>query len=94
MNLCDSDDQTLAKLPCYRSVPSLVPLKVSGLAALAACHYLPEMREKIFSVLYKAINSSVKELQVAGKEAMNKVWLCVCVCVCVCVHVCVCGMCV
>ena len=72
VNLCDSDDQTLAKLPCYRSVPSLVPLKVSGLAALAACHYLPEMREKIFSVLYKAINSSVKELQVAGKEAMNK----------------------
>ena len=50
-----------------------MPLKVSGLAALAACHYLPEMREKIFSVLYKAINSSVKELQVAGKEAMSKV---------------------
>ncbi|KAL5497639.1 hypothetical protein EMCRGX_G014148 [Ephydatia muelleri] len=72
VNLCDSDDVTLAKLPCYRSVPSLVPLKVSGLAALAACHYIPEIREKIFSVLYKAINSSVKELQVAGKEAMNK----------------------
>ena len=33
------------------------------------------MREKIFAVLYKTINSpqSVKELQDAGKEAMKKV---------------------
>lgn len=56
-------------------VPSLVPLKVSGLAALAACHYLIEVREKIFTVLYKTINSlvSAKELQEAGKEAMKKV---------------------
>ena len=56
-------------------VHSLVPLKVSGLAALAACHYLVEVREKIFTVLYKTINShqSVKELQEAGKEAMKKV---------------------
>lgn len=72
--LCDSDDSSLSKLPCYR-LPSLVPLKVSGLAALAACHYLPEVREKIFTVLYKTINSpqSCKELQEAGKEAMKKV---------------------
>ena len=79
LTLCDSEDIALAKLPCYRSVPSLVPLKVSGLAALAACHYLPEMREKIFTVLYKAIHSSVKELQEAGKDAMKKVCVCVCV---------------
>jgi transformation/transcription domain-associated protein len=53
----------------------LVPLKVSALAALAACHYLPELREKIFAVLYKTINSphSVKEIQEAGKMAMKKV---------------------
>ena len=50
---------------------------MSGLAALAACHYLPDMREKIFTVLYKAINSNVKELQGAGKEAMKKVVCCV-----------------
>jgi len=72
-------------------VPSLVPLKGSGLAALAACHYLVEVREKIFSVLYKTINapsikeiqdansSSVKELQEAGKEAMKKVGVTGCV---------------
>ena len=52
---------------------SLYYFKVSGLAALAACHYLPDVREKIFTVLYKAINSTVKELQDAGKEAMKKV---------------------
>ena len=57
-------------------------LQVSALQSLAACHYLPEMREKIFTVLYKAINSNVKELQEAGKEAMKKVCVCVCVCVC------------
>ncbi len=75
VTLCDSDDATLSKLPCYRMVPSFVPLKVSGLAALAACRYLPEVREKIFTVLYKTINSpqSIKELQDAGKEAMKKV---------------------
>lgn len=75
LTLCDSDDATLAKVPCYRLVTSLVPLKVSGLAALAACHYLPEVREKIFTVLYNTItsNNSVKELQDAGKEAMKKV---------------------
>ena len=44
-----------------------------SIAALAACTYLSEMREKIFSVLYKAINSTSTELQTAGKEAMRKV---------------------
>ncbi len=48
-------------------------MQVSGLAALAACHYLPDVREKIFTVLYKAINSPIKELQEAGKDAMKKV---------------------
>lgn len=102
--LCESDDMQLTKLPCYRSVPSLIPLKVeyrprhlsfplplsllplppslpfshtyqqvSGLSALAACHYLADQREKVFQVLYKAINSSVKELQEAGKTSMKKV---------------------
>ncbi len=54
-------------------VCSPTPLQVSGLAALAACHYLPDVREKVFTVLYKAINSTVKELQEAGKDAMKKV---------------------
>ena len=31
LTLCDTDDVSLAKLPCYKSVPLLVPLRVSGL---------------------------------------------------------------
>ena len=42
-------------------------------AALAASAYLNEMRERIFSVLYRAINSTSSELQKAGKEGMRKV---------------------
>lgn len=126
MTLCEGDEAVLTKLPCYKSVPSLTPLKTSGLgenvfvwvnagawfmyvyvvllltcstpapphthtlpfsyfaftslpAALAACHYLTEMREKIFGVLYKAINSNTVPLQEAGKEAMRKVCRRLCV---------------
>lgn len=43
-------------------------------AALAACTYLVDMREKIFRVLYNAINSSSADLQAAGKDAMRKVY--------------------
>lgn len=32
MNLCELDDAMLVKLPCYKSVPSLVPLRVSALS--------------------------------------------------------------
>ena len=42
-------------------------------AALAACHYLPDQRDKIFAVLYQAINPPTKELQEAGKKAMKTV---------------------
>ncbi|XP_071811547.1 transformation/transcription domain-associated protein-like isoform X3 [Apostichopus japonicus] len=72
MNLCELDDAMLVKLPCYKSVPSLVPLRVSALKALAACHYIPEARERIFKVLYTALNSTQSELQEAGAEAMKK----------------------
>ena len=47
--------------------------QVSGLSALAACHYLADQRERVFQVLYRAINSPVKELQEAGKTSMKKV---------------------
>ena len=53
--------------------PPLSDHQVSGLSALAACHYLVDQRERVFQVLYKAINSSVKELQEAGKASMKKV---------------------
>ena len=41
--------------------------------ALAACHYIPQVREKIFKVLFSALNSTVSDLQVAGEQCMKKV---------------------
>ncbi|XP_072179557.1 transformation/transcription domain-associated protein-like [Diadema setosum] len=72
MNLCETEDSGLVKLPCYKSVPSLVPLRISALNALAACRYIPQARERIFKILYNALNSSINELQEAGAECMKK----------------------
>ena len=52
LSLCEADDVSLQKLPCYKSINNLVPLRKSALRALAACHYIPECREKIFQVLF------------------------------------------
>ena len=70
--LCEADDATLTKLPCYKSVTSFTQLRVSALAALTACHYIVQAREKIFNVLVKAINSLSPEVMQAGKENMQK----------------------
>ena len=73
LSLCETDDQSLQKLPCYKSISNLVPLRKSALRALSACHYIPECREKIFTVLYqKALNSHNNELVEAGYECMKK----------------------
>ncbi|XP_070565955.1 transformation/transcription domain-associated protein-like isoform X2 [Ptychodera flava] len=72
LNLCEAEDAVLVKLPCYKSVPSLVPLRISALNALAACHYIPQVRDKIFGVLYKALTSATAELQEAGTKCMKK----------------------
>eukprot|EP00794_Sanderia_malayensis_P003406 gene3406-3896_t len=70
--LCEADDSQLMKLPCYKNVPKFAQLRVSALAALTSCHYIVQAREKIFSVLVKAINSAVPEVMEAGKENMRK----------------------
>ncbi|KAG5262544.1 hypothetical protein AALO_G00276250 [Alosa alosa] len=72
LNLCESEDATLMKLPCYKSLPSLVPLRIAALNALAACNYLPQSREKIIAALFKALNSTNSELQEAGEACMRK----------------------
>ena len=41
--------------------------------ALAASHYIQPSREKIFHVLYKALDSSNTELQEAAHDCMKKV---------------------
>ncbi|XP_014681160.1 PREDICTED: transformation/transcription domain-associated protein-like [Priapulus caudatus] len=72
VSLCEADDAVLLKLPCYKSVTNLVPLRKSALCALAACHYITACQDKIFGLLYKALNSTNSELQEAGYECMNK----------------------
>jgi transformation/transcription domain-associated protein len=72
LSLCEADDQTLQKLPCYKSITNLVPLRKSALRALSACHYIPECREKIFTVLFKALNSTNNDLVEASYECMKK----------------------
>ncbi|XP_052224459.1 transformation/transcription domain-associated protein-like isoform X9 [Dreissena polymorpha] len=70
-NLCDAEDSVLLKLPCYKSVTNLMPLRKSALRALAACSYIPGKREKIFQVLYKALNSKSSDLQEVAHECMK-----------------------
>ncbi|XP_047464622.1 transformation/transcription domain-associated protein isoform X4 [Mugil cephalus] len=72
LNLCEAEDAGLMKLPCYKSLPSLVPLRIAALNALAACNYLPQSREKIIAALFKALNSTNNELQEAGEACMRK----------------------
>uniref|UniRef100_A0A8C2Z7V4 Transformation/transcription domain-associated protein n=1 Tax=Cyclopterus lumpus TaxID=8103 RepID=A0A8C2Z7V4_CYCLU len=72
LNLCETEDAALMKLPCYKSLPSLVPLRIAALNALAACNYLPQSREKIIAALFKALNSTNNELQEAGEACMRK----------------------
>ncbi|XP_060086157.1 transformation/transcription domain-associated protein-like [Ylistrum balloti] len=72
LSLCEAEDGALQKLPCYKSVNDLVPLRKSALRALAACHYIPNQREKLFSVLDKALNSNSAELQRVAFDCMKK----------------------
>lgn len=71
LGLCEADEANLAKLACYKSVSNLMPLRKSALRALAACHYIVTCREKIFAVLYKALEKSNAELQEAAFECMQ-----------------------
>ncbi|XP_045594313.1 transformation/transcription domain-associated protein isoform X4 [Procambarus clarkii] len=71
--LVETEDSFLAKLSCYKNIANLVPLRKSALKALAACHYIPQIREKIFPTLYKALNnSSHPELQETAFECLKK----------------------
>lgn len=72
MALCEAEDSSLEKLPCYKNVKPLVPLRKSAYRALAACHYIQSQREKIFTVLYKALEKPNAELQEAAFQCVKK----------------------
>ena len=69
--LCEQDDASLQKFPCYKNVVNLVPLRQSALRALAACHYIPENRDKIFTILFKSLLSSNSEIAETSFECMK-----------------------
>ncbi|KAG8225079.1 hypothetical protein J437_LFUL000058 [Ladona fulva] len=50
----------------------LIPLRRSALRALAACHYVVPWRERIFHVLYRALERPHPELREAAFECMKR----------------------
>lgn len=70
-SLCEAPDNTLLKLPCYKNLGSLIPLRKAAMRALAACHYVPNCSDKIFNTLYQALERPIPELQEAAFECMK-----------------------
>lgn len=73
LSLCENDDSVLLKLPCYKSVSNLTPLRKAALQALAACHYIPLCRDKILAVIFKALSCNNAELQETAFGCMKKI---------------------
>ncbi|GFR25610.1 hypothetical protein TNCT_594364 [Trichonephila clavata] len=71
--LCEYDDATLLKLPCYKGLSNVIPIRKAMLRLLAACHYMPDKRLDIFQHLYKALSSSVSELQEVGYQCIKDI---------------------
>nr|XP_022907724.1 transformation/transcription domain-associated protein [Onthophagus taurus] len=72
ISLCNTEDSKLQNFSCYKSITNFVPLRISALRALAACHYLDaEVREAIFQVLYKTLEGPNSELQKTAFECMK-----------------------
>lgn len=75
ITLSEVEDALLNKLDCFKNIANLVPLRKSALRALAACHYLGQdrksVKEKIFTVLYKALEKN-SELQETAFECLQK----------------------
>lgn len=71
-NLCENEDAALNKHPSYKNTTDLVPLRKSALHALSSFHFVEQYKEKIFAVLFKALDSKHAEIQEAGFECMRK----------------------
>lgn len=69
MQLCEADERELAKFPCYKPLTNLAPLRQCALKAFSSYHYIQGSREKIFNVLYRALEKP--ELQKTAFECMQ-----------------------
>lgn len=72
LSLCNEDDNKLMNLSCYKSKTDFIPLRISALRVLAACHYIDEKRDQIFQVLYKTLKKPNAELQETAFECIKK----------------------
>jgi transformation/transcription domain-associated protein len=75
VGLCESDDATLAKLPCYKGVTNLFPVRISILKVLGCVVVPTPLKERIISLFLKSLSNSNDELQVAAFESMQKFML-------------------
>ncbi|XP_023171663.2 transcription-associated protein 1 [Drosophila hydei] len=73
LTLSEAEDATLAKLDCYKNVTNLIPLRISALRALAACHYINEIgyKEKIINIIFKVMENDKPELQETAYVCMK-----------------------
>uniref|UniRef100_A0A6A7FXF6 Transformation/transcription domain-associated protein-like n=6 Tax=Hirondellea gigas TaxID=1518452 RepID=A0A6A7FXF6_9CRUS len=74
VNLVESDENVLRKYSCYKNVLNITPLKKSALRALSACHYIPNIQEKIFNSIHKALLTSTNnEILETAFEGLKKI---------------------
>lgn len=71
MKICDGDDATLKKLPCYNKVTTLAPVKTAALHALSSCHYLDNYQTDIFKILFKSTDSHCADFRTAAYTCLN-----------------------
>ncbi|KAG8178737.1 hypothetical protein JTE90_027055 [Oedothorax gibbosus] len=71
--LCEMDNAALQKLPCYKGLSNLIPVRRAMLRLLAACHHMADKRGDIFKHLYQALSSPVAELQEVGYTCMRDI---------------------
>ncbi|ESN91105.1 hypothetical protein HELRODRAFT_194551 [Helobdella robusta] len=71
-HLCDDDDAALLRMNCYKNVSDFVPLRISAIKVLSACHHVSEKQNNIFSILYKALNSTNVQLQDVALVCMKR----------------------
>lgn len=73
LTLSEAEDATLAKLDCYKNVTNLIPLRISALRALAACHYINDIgyKEKIINIIFKVMENDKPELQETSYVCMK-----------------------
>ncbi|KAH8272038.1 hypothetical protein KR018_007399 [Drosophila ironensis] len=73
LTLSEAEDSTLAKLDCYKNVTNLIPLRISALRALAACHYITDIgyKEKIINIIFKVMENDKSELQETAYRCMK-----------------------